>query len=243
MRVKALITEDVLTIEGKFKNAVQAPNRLHVFMASNQEWVVPATGDERRFFVLDVADDHRQDHQYFAAIQAELNSGGYGAMLYDLLHHDICNFNVRHVPETAALQSQKMHSMPTEQMWWANVLHRRYVYESELGQEDYFGKWYEWMATDVLYASYSRFAKAQNERHTMGRETFGKFMTAVKAKASRNRNQVVGERMCPQVGAERSELIRQKEFAQGYQLASVDQAQSDFEEYAGVTFDCDRETE
>ena len=40
--LKALITEPTLTIEAKYANAVQMPNFVHLMMASNEEWVVPA---------------------------------------------------------------------------------------------------------------------------------------------------------------------------------------------------------
>jgi hypothetical protein len=40
--LKSLITEPHLTIEAKYQNAVQTPNFLHVMMASNEDWVVPA---------------------------------------------------------------------------------------------------------------------------------------------------------------------------------------------------------
>jgi Family of unknown function (DUF5906) len=46
---KSLITEPYLTIEGKYQNAIQTPNFLHLMMASNEEWVIPAGLDARRF--------------------------------------------------------------------------------------------------------------------------------------------------------------------------------------------------
>jgi hypothetical protein len=46
------------------------------FMASNSEWVVPATDDARRFFMLDVSDALRSDHEYFATLMAQMEAGG-----------------------------------------------------------------------------------------------------------------------------------------------------------------------
>ena len=66
--LKSLITEPYLTIEGKYQNAVQTPNFLHIMMASNEDWVVPASLEARRFCVLEVSDAHKDDHAYFAAI-------------------------------------------------------------------------------------------------------------------------------------------------------------------------------
>jgi hypothetical protein len=56
--LKGLITERALMIEQKGIDAIQWPNRLHIMMAANAEWVVPATHDERRFAVLDTADKY-----------------------------------------------------------------------------------------------------------------------------------------------------------------------------------------
>ncbi len=105
--LKSLITEPYLTVEAKFQNAVQSPNFLHVMMASNEEWVVPAAHDARRFFVLEVSDLVKGNHGYFSELWAQLEAGGYTAMLYDLLAMDLTSFNVRAVPTTEGLQRQR----------------------------------------------------------------------------------------------------------------------------------------
>jgi hypothetical protein len=87
--LKSLITEPWLMLEGKFQNATQAPNYLHVMMASNEDWVVPASLDARRFFVLEVSEDRKNDLAYFVAIWKQMNAGGFEAMLHDLLQRDL----------------------------------------------------------------------------------------------------------------------------------------------------------
>ena len=111
--LKSLITEPHLTIEGKYQNAVQTPNFLHVMMASNEESVVPASLEARRFCCHEVSDVHKDDHAYFGAIREEMEAGGYAAMLHHLLHIDVTTFNVRRVPVTDGLQQQKMLSLDT----------------------------------------------------------------------------------------------------------------------------------
>ena len=175
--LKSLITESILTIEGKNMHVVQAPNYLHILMATNEEWAVPASLEARRFFVLNVPDDHRNDHKYFGAIWEQMENGGYEAMLYDLLNMDISKFNVRAVPDTEGLRQQKQLSLGTSEAWWFDVLHRGYVYKSKLGIEAYFSQWREEVTTELLYASYEEFAKSRNERHPMDRGWFGRFMT------------------------------------------------------------------
>lgn len=120
--LKALITEPTLPIERKFFNVETVPNRVKLIMASNNEWVVPAGMDERRFCVLAVSDARQQDSAYFSALQTEMRSGGREAMLDDLLHRDLSSFDVRRVPNTEALKGQKILSLSPAQKWWLDRL-------------------------------------------------------------------------------------------------------------------------
>jgi len=120
--LKALITEDTFVVERKGFDAEAAPNYVHLIMASNAQWVVPASYDERRFLVLDVSPAHMQDKTYFGAIDADMKSGGLGNLLHDLLTRDISAFDHRTVPQTAALQDQKIHSLePHEEFWFRRL--------------------------------------------------------------------------------------------------------------------------
>jgi hypothetical protein len=180
--LKSLITEPYLTIEGKYQNAIQTPNFLHVMMASNEQWVVPASLEARRFLVLEVSDEHKDDHPWFAAIWDEMKAGGYAAMLHDLLRFNLTTFNVRRVPVTDGLQQQRKLSLDTDKAWWLDVLHRGYVFQSKLGLEAVFSEWHEEVTTELLYASYIAFTDRARDRHPLGREAFGRFMIGMGGK-------------------------------------------------------------
>ncbi|MFO0349410.1 MAG: bifunctional DNA primase/polymerase [Alphaproteobacteria bacterium] len=109
--LKSLVTEPVLTIEMKGVDSYQAPNRLHVIMASNDDFVVPADIEERRFCVVDVSAAKMQSRDYFDALHEETNAGGLEAMLFDMLRWNLDGFDVRKVPKTTALDEQKLMSM------------------------------------------------------------------------------------------------------------------------------------
>ena len=96
--------------------------------------------EARRFLVLLVAATMVLNLAYFQEIHAELESGGYEAMLHDLLHHDLTGFDVRDVPDTKkGLQEQKKLSLSVDRAWWMDVLpHRGYVFRSRLGLEEIF---------------------------------------------------------------------------------------------------------
>jgi hypothetical protein len=106
--LNGLITEETRTSEQKFMPAITVQNYLHLIMATNSNWAVPATEDERRYFVLDVSDLHMQDSPYFAAIDMQMGRGGAEAMLFDLQARDISKFQVRSIPRTEALADQQV---------------------------------------------------------------------------------------------------------------------------------------
>ncbi len=50
--MKDLITGETLAIEAKGKDVFEVQNHVRLWQCTNQSWAVPATWDERRFFVL-----------------------------------------------------------------------------------------------------------------------------------------------------------------------------------------------
>lgn len=120
--MKTLVTEEMIMTEAKGVDAEAAPNYVHLGMASNSEWVVPAGADERRYFIIDVGDGQMQNGAYFAAIQRQMDNGGREAFLHFLMTRDLSNFDVRRFPKTEALQEQKILSMSPEEQWWFEKL-------------------------------------------------------------------------------------------------------------------------
>lgn len=145
--LKGLITEPTIAIEAKGKDVISTPNMLHILMASNNDWVVPAGIDERRYCVLKVSDKKQQDEGYFGAIAAEMNNGGLEAMLYDLQHLDISKFSVRNVPQTVGLQEQKLQSLDPFNDWWYNRLLEGSLVATE-------GSYWGDIPTQILYSDY-----------------------------------------------------------------------------------------
>ena len=120
--LKAIITEPTLAFEAKGFDVEHGPNHVHLIIASNESWVVPAGLDERRFCVLDLAEEHAQESAYFGPIVRQLQNGGPAALLHDLQKRDLSGFNVCNVPQTQALLDQKAFSMDPLEEWWEERL-------------------------------------------------------------------------------------------------------------------------
>lgn len=95
-----------------------------IIFAANNDWIVPATGGERRFLVLEcsnkyskgrMTDDER--NQYFADLHHEIARGGREAMLYDLQHWNLDSWHPRQVHDTEGLRRQKYLSLPPVMQW------------------------------------------------------------------------------------------------------------------------------
>ena len=140
--LKTLITEDILAIEAKGVDVEMQPNYTHIIMASNDDWVVPANADERRYFVLDVGSGQKQNSEYFEALLAQLDNGGYEALLHFLSTYDLKGYQVRTVPQTKALGDQKTLSLDALEGWWYGrlvegaLLHEQSSYKPTVIIED-----------------------------------------------------------------------------------------------------------
>ena len=122
--LKQLVTEPTLTYEGKGRDAVTGKNHVHIIMASNNDWVVPAGLDgERRFAVFSVNSKRRGDKEFFTALNRQLDNGGLAGLLHDMLQRDLGDRHPRdNVPQTKALAEQKAMSLGPEESWWDGLL-------------------------------------------------------------------------------------------------------------------------
>ena len=170
--LKTLVTEEHLIVEGKGVDAEAAPNYVHLCLASNEDWVVPAGLDERRFFVMEVGEGNKQDHRYFKQIKEDLDNGGLESLLHFLLTYNLEGFEVRQVPQTQALQEQKIMSMSPETQWMFEKLWEGRVLKTH---QD----WAPKVMKDALYDDYVNDLRDQGRNFRMSRTGLGKFLHRV----------------------------------------------------------------
>lgn len=168
--LKTLITEEMIQVERKGVDVEAQPNFTHLILASNSQWVIPAGANERRYFVLDVSDDHRQEPSYFKGIIDQMNKGGREALLDYLLNYDLSKFEVRNVPRTEALREQRHLSLAPEAEWWFKCLQDGRI----LGKSD---DWPVLLRTEVVQGCFVNYAKEFNIKHHTNHTTLGQFLS------------------------------------------------------------------
>lgn len=170
--LKMLITEDVLPIEKKGYDVEAQPNFVHMIMASNDPHVIRATGDERRYFVLNVGTRRQQDANFFGRLNDQMENGGYEALLYYLQSIDLTGFQVRDVPQTSALQEQKLLSMNYDEEWWFNKLQEGRILDSH-------DEWERFVPVDNLTQDFVKYMELWRFNRRGNETALGRFLNRV----------------------------------------------------------------
>jgi len=104
--LKGLISERRMTREAKGIDSIEVDNLNHVIIASNEEWIIPAGPQSRRWLVLNVNGRMANNKTYFKGLWDEMDNGGRAALLYLLKHRKVTN-NLRLAPTTEGLLEQR----------------------------------------------------------------------------------------------------------------------------------------
>lgn len=120
--LKRMITEDTLAIERKGIDTLTVKNMIHLMVASNEDWFVPATLRDRRFAIFEIDDARANDRRFFAAVNAQLfEQGGLAALLYDLLEWR-SDVDLGQIPQTPERAAQRELTFEPRVEWWYECL-------------------------------------------------------------------------------------------------------------------------
>lgn len=176
--LKALITEPCLMVEHKGIDAIQQPNYLKVFMATNSAWAVPASKDERRYFITDVSNAMKGNRDYFNALHQDINDKEVqAAFLYEMLKRDIRGFHTGNIPESDALKEQRLHSLNSVGKWLVDCLTNA---QFELNDNESI-EWKPLISAKDLFNAYLYWCDNQRtgEYNRATQTAFGRYLTDI----------------------------------------------------------------
>lgn len=119
--LKDLVTGNTHLIERKGHEAYTVDNLARIVIFGNEEWIVPASDDERRYAVFEIGEKRRRDDAYFGQILDGMKDGGDRLLFQYLLDLD-STVDINHAPDTKALMGQKEQSLGLFQGWWFQCL-------------------------------------------------------------------------------------------------------------------------
>lgn len=158
-QLKDLITGSKINVEHKGKEPYHVDNRLRVVIIGNEDWLVPATHDERRYAVLDVGNARKQDRDFFHDMRVGMEAGGYRYLLRYLLDYDLTGIDVNAAPQTQALADQKVESLDPWAEWWLACLEEGRIIGTDFGEG-----WPEQIDKERFRAALGRHIKERNIR-------------------------------------------------------------------------------
>lgn len=198
--LKTMITEETCLIEAKGKDRILVKNYKHVIMSSNEDWPVHLDPDDRRFYVLRISENHKEDVPYFEAIQDQLNNGGYEALLYDLLNEDLTQFDPRRFPGSTEAFDIKIRSADSTHIYIYEALRDGCFYigipydnARDLGvtQE---GIWRVRMPKNDIFKDYVVWCKVNGYKHEPNNQ-FGKVLKKLIPSTTEARPSIAGIRV------------------------------------------------
>jgi hypothetical protein len=155
--IKNLVTGQHHVIEHKGKEQFKVANRTRVAIIGNEDWLVPASHDERRFAVFDVGAGRKQDTQFFEQMRVKMERGGYRLLLRYLKDPELLTANVNVAPVTAALLEQKVSSLEPLHQWWLACLS-----EGRIVSGDFGGDWPSEVESERFQLAFQRYFKGRN---------------------------------------------------------------------------------
>jgi hypothetical protein len=162
--LKHIITGDSLFINPKNLPGRSVINYIRSIIIGNADWIVPASHDERMFFVLNVSSAQKDMKEYFDALENELlNNGGLEALMYELMNYKI-DVNLRTALVTEAQIEQKTASMNGVERWWFDLLCSGKLPFVKIVDDGY------WVIKEKLLMDYNNSTQV---RHRLNEREFG----------------------------------------------------------------------
>ena len=170
--VKDLVTGTEHLIELKGKESFTVRNLTRVVVIGNEEWLVPASADERRWAVFDVGEGRKQDRQYFEEMRLGLDEqGGAAHLLRYLMDYKITQ-DVNLAPNTVGLTAQKISSLEPVPQWWYDTLAAGTIAGGDWG-----GEWPDSIPTNRLRDALRRWVGNRNIKGRLPNDVnFGKIL-------------------------------------------------------------------
>ena len=122
--LKNLITSETQVVENKGKDAYEVNSFIRLYVTSNEDHFVNASGDERRWLIVNNdRSRYKQNTEFFGKLAmsnsrtGEIHKDRIATLYQHLLTKDISDFDVRRVPDTEAMRTQKKLSASPMEMF------------------------------------------------------------------------------------------------------------------------------
>lgn len=191
-KLKGLTTESRILIERKGRESYKADNLARLVVIGNEDWVIPASEDERRYAVFQVGVGRQRDNEYFQEMREWLDlEGGSAILLNYLKNFPLSEVDVNRAPATQALYEQKIASQEPFADWWLDCLSAGRIVGSDFSE-----KWEMDVPKEGFRQAYARHVKERNLRIRIPSEIgFSKLLSNISAGTKFNQKKRDGDKV------------------------------------------------
>lgn len=164
--LKKIITESHLDIEPKGQKAYQVANLARILIASNEEWVVPASGKERRFVICDMSDELSTSPKLAKELWDAVHSSGINDIAAMLHSYKYDSTLLNRGYNTEDSESQVIHTLSPVALYIQDKLQNG---STKLNGIDFFGQKHP---NKCIYDDYLEFCKRASKPHPLNHTSF-----------------------------------------------------------------------
>lgn len=157
-KLKGITTAPEIMIERKGKEPYMVDNLVRLVVIGNEDWLVPASYDERRYAVFDVGEGRKKDGEYFHKMRILMDQkGGAEILMHYLKNFDLKSVDVNDAPHTSGLADQKHDSLsPFDQFWLQCLI------EGKITHLDFVEGWTQDVDKKAFRKAFSGYCKERN---------------------------------------------------------------------------------
>lgn len=190
-KIKGITTSPEILIERKGKEPYLVDNLVRLVVIGNEDWLVPASHDERRYAVFQIGNSRAKDRRFFTEMRVLLDEKGGGRVLLDYLgNFDLNSVDINEAPNTEALLEQKTQSLHVFYKFWKQCLD-----EGQIVNCDLIEGWPAEISPRLLREAFFKFIEDLKYRHRVPDErALGKLLKDVCPEADKIRVMREGKR-------------------------------------------------
>jgi hypothetical protein len=159
-KLKGITTAPEIMIERKGKEPYMVDNLVRLVVIGNDDWLVPASFDERRYAVFNVGEGRKQQRDYFHQMRVLMDEkGGAEILMHYLKNFDLRQVDVNDAPHTKGLAEQKVDSLSAFEQFWLQCL-----IEGRIINVDFSEKWELNVDKNVFRKAFGAYCKDRNIR-------------------------------------------------------------------------------
>lgn len=213
-KLKGITTSPEILIERKNREPYSVDNLVRLVVIGNEDWLVPASGDERRYAVFDVGEGKKQNREFFSKMKDLIDYKGGNELLLDYFKtFDLSKIDVNGAPTTKGLLDQKLSSLGLIEEFWYQCL-----IEERLVEADFVEGWPKELGKKTLRDAFFRFCKKKNTK------------SRIPSDIAIGRKLV---QLCPPLSKRTLKVKDGDEYINGYDLPPIETVRSLMEDYLG----------